>query len=118
MKCDTPEEFCDENFLNFRALRQSDNIKIQLYDILDNCNVDICRRMYKKDPNYLDHAEILEKYQKDPPEKYKSGLLRKVLSIAFYFNTAKLTSNRQAYILNYPEGTLVTLDPTSALGLQ
>lgn len=43
--------------------------------------------------------------------------MRKVLSIAFYFNTARLSGNGQAYLLNYPEGTLVSMDPTCALGL-
>ena len=58
--------------------------------------------MYKTDPNYLDHLEIMDKYHSDPPEKYKTKLLRKTLAIAFYFNTARLTSNQQAYLLNYP----------------
>lgn len=52
------------------------------------------------------------------PIKYKASLLRKCLSVAFYFNTARLSNNGQAYLLNYPEGTVITMDPTSALGLQ
>lgn len=51
------------------------------------------------------------------PQKYSDALLRKCLSIAFYFNTARLSSNGQVYLMNYPEGTVVSMDPTSALGL-
>lgn len=59
-----------------------------------------------------------EYYKNQLPEKYKTNLLRKCLAIAFYFNTARLSSNGQAYLLNYPDGTVVTMDPTSSLGLQ
>ena len=52
------------------------------------------------------------------PEKYLNILLRKVLAIAFYFSTARLSNNATAYLLNYPEGTVVGMDPTSSLGLQ
>lgn len=55
MKCEDPDLFCNENSLNFRALRQADHIKNQLYLILDNCNLDFCRKMFKKDPNFADH---------------------------------------------------------------
>lgn len=43
--------------------------------------------------------------------------MRKCLSIAFYFSTARLSSNGYGYLLNYPEGTVVSIDPTSALGI-
>ena len=52
-----------------------------------------------------------------PPQYYKT-LLRKCLSISFYFNTALISANQQAYILNYPQGTVAVIDPTSALARQ
>jgi hypothetical protein len=61
---------------------------------------------------------MIEHYGRTLPSKYKESLLRKTLAVAFYFNTARLSNNRQGYILNYPEGTVVGMDPTSALGLQ
>jgi hypothetical protein len=77
----------------------------------------VCRRFYRKDPNYQDYLEIKSQYKNNLPEKYQAGLLRKCLSIAFYFSTARLSNNGQAYLMNYPEGTVVSMDPTSALGL-
>ena len=61
--------------------------------------------------------EIKELYKKIPPQ-YSKTLLRKCLSISFYFNTANISANQQAYILNYPEGTVAVIDPTSALARQ
>ena len=55
MKIEEQEQFCETNHLNFRALRQADNIKHQLYDIVDTCKIDICRKHFLKDPNYCDH---------------------------------------------------------------
>lgn len=80
--------------------------------------MDICKRAFRSDINYKDFIEIKSQYKNVLPPKYQAALLRKVLSIAFYFNTARLSGNGQAYLLNYPEGTVVIMDPTSALGLQ
>ena len=74
--------------------------------------------MFEQDPNYSDHLDVVDHYKESIPEKYTAALLRKVLSISFYFNTARLSNNGQAYLLNYPEGTVVSIDPTSALGIQ
>ena len=52
------------------------------------------------------------------PTDYTRTLLRRNLAMAFYYNTARLTNNEQGYLLNYPEGTIVGIDPTSALSLQ
>ena len=52
-----------------------------------------------------------------PPE-YIRTLLRKALAIGFYYNTAKIMNNADHYILLYPEGTVVSMDPYSALFLQ
>jgi pre-mRNA-splicing factor ATP-dependent RNA helicase DHX15/PRP43 len=52
MKCEDPNTYCDENFLNFRALRQADSINLQLHDILMTCNLEAAKRYYKNDPNY------------------------------------------------------------------
>jgi len=56
-------------------------------------------------------------YKKIPPQ-YSKTLLRKCLSISFYFNTAHISANQQAYILNHPKGTVAVIDPTSALARQ
>ena len=101
MKCEEPEKFCDENFLNFRALRQADNIKNQLYEILESCNMNCLERAYQEDPNYLYHLEMRDHFE-ELPEKYRETLLRRVLAIAFYFSTARLSKNAAAYLLNYP----------------
>lgn len=79
--------------------------------------MDICKKSFKNDPNFQDFLDIKVQYKNILPLKYQAALLRKVLSIAFYFNTARLAGNGQAYLLNYPEGTVVIMDPTSALGL-
>jgi hypothetical protein len=117
MKCEDPNTYCDENYLNFRALRQSDNINLQLHDILSACNIESVKKFYKNDANYKEFIEIKELYKKIPP-LYSKTLLRKCLSISFYFNTAHISANHQAYILNYPEGTVSIIDPTSALARQ
>lgn len=101
MKCDDPNNYCDDNFLNFRALRQADSINLQLHDILMSCNLQLAKKYYKNDPNYIEFLEIKELYKKIPPQ-YAKTLLRKCLSISFYFNTARISANEQAYILNYP----------------
>lgn len=49
--------------------------------------------------------------------EYIKTLLRKALSIGFYYNAAKRMNNAEQYILLYPEGTIVGMDPTSALAL-
>lgn len=116
-KCEDPNTYCDENYLNFRALRQADNINLQLHDILASCNIESVKKFYKNDPNYKEFLEIKELYKKIPPQ-YAKTLLRKCLSISFYFNTAHISANHQAYILNYPEGTVAIIDPTSALARQ
>lgn len=56
-------------------------------------------------------------FKNNLPQKYSAALLRKCLSIAFYFNTARLSNNGQVYLTNYPEGSVVSMDPTSALGI-
>lgn len=117
MKTEDEDKFCDENFLNRRALKQADNIKNQLFDILSNTRMDVCKSFYRNDPNYQHFLEMKKNFKDNLPSKYRENLLRKCLSIAFYFNTARLSSNGQAYLLNYPDGTVVSMDPTCALGL-
>lgn len=55
MKAEEPEQFCDLNFLNFRGLRQSDNIKNQLFEILSKCRIDVCQRFYRDDKNWIEY---------------------------------------------------------------
>lgn len=88
--------------MNFRALRQTDNIKNQLFDLLKNCRIDSCKKFFKNDQNYLDFLEMKHHYNQNLPLKYKAALLRKSLAIAFYFSSARLSSNGEAYLLNYP----------------
>jgi hypothetical protein len=47
------------------------------------------------------------------PEEYVRIILGRNLAMALYYNTARLTNNEEAYMLNYPEGTVLGLDPTS-----
>jgi|JI6StandDraft_1071083.scaffolds.fasta_scaffold02350_6 hypothetical protein len=103
--------------MNFRAMRQAENIKNQLYEILGVCNIELCKRFYRKDHNYQDHKEIEQAEKKLPPE-YVRTLLRKALATGFYFNSAKIMNNAENYLLMYPEGTVVSLDPTCALSVQ
>ena len=56
---DNSNEYCDYNFINARAMRQTDSIKNQLYDLIRNCNVDVCKRFFKKDHNYELHRKFL-----------------------------------------------------------
>lgn len=81
------------------------------------CNIESVKKFYKNDPNFIQFLQIKQLYEKIPPQ-YSKTLLRKCLSISFYFNTAQISANLQAYILNYPEGTVAMIDPTSALALQ
>jgi hypothetical protein len=81
------------------------------------CNIDLCRRFYRKDHNYIEYKELLEKDKKLPPE-YIRTLLRRSLATGFYFNSAKIMNNAENYLLMYPEGTVVALDPTCALAIQ
>jgi heme oxygenase len=74
-------------------LRQADNIKNQLFDLLKNCRVDACKKFYKNDQNYIDFLEMKQHYKDSLPPKYKAALLRKSLAIAFYFSTARLSGN-------------------------
>lgn len=82
-----------------------------------SCNLEAAKKYYKNDANFIEFLEIKELYKKIPPQ-YAKTLLRKCLSISFYFHTARISANEQAYILNYPEGTVAVIDPTSALALQ
>lgn len=116
-KCEDPNKFCDDNFLNFRALRQADSINHQLHDLLETCNIESLKKYYRQDPNFQEYQEIKQLYSKIPAQ-YSKTILRRCLAISFYFNTARISANEQAYILNYPEGTVVVLDLHSALSLQ
>ena len=82
-----------------------------------SCNIDGLRKFYRNDPNFKEFKEIKELYKKIPSQ-YSKTLLRKCLSTAFYFHTATISANQQAYILHYPEGTVAVIDPTSALARQ
>lgn len=96
IKCEDPNDYCDNNFLNFRALRQTDNIKNQLYDILNkNIKLDLIRKQFLKDPNYVKFLELKKHYkEKDNiPEEYVRTILRRNLAMSFYYNTARLTNN-------------------------
>ena len=88
-----------------------------MHDILSACNLDNAKKFFKNDANYKDFQEIKTLYKKIPAQ-YTNALLRKCLSISFYFNTANISANQQAYILNYPKGTVAMIDPTSALARQ
>lgn len=110
-------EYCEENFLNFRGMRQAENIKNQLYEILGICNINLCKKFYGKDHNYQSHRDMEDTHKSLPPE-YVRTLLRKALATGFYFNSAKIMNNAENYLLLYPEGTVVTLDPTCALSVQ
>lgn len=105
IKCEDPDEYCDANFLNFRALRQTDNIKNQLYEILNNnVNLENCRKQFLKDANYEKFIELKKNYKEkdNMPEEYVRTILRRNLAMSFYYNTARLTNNEEAYMLNYP----------------
>lgn len=40
------------------------------------------------------------------------------MAVGFYYNSAKIMNNADHYILLYPEGTVVSMDPSSALSLE
>ena len=82
-------------------MRQADNINFQLHDILSACNLEVLKKFYRNDPNYIEYLEIKQLYDKIPAQ-YLKTLLRKCLAISFYFHTANISANHQAYILNYP----------------
>lgn len=75
----------------------------------------MCKQFFKNDHNYQIHLK--ESKEKTLKPEYIKTLLRKALSIGFYYNTAKRMNNAEQYILLYPEGTIVAMDPMSALAL-
>lgn len=58
MRAEDQRKFCEENFLNFRALNQADNIKNQLYEILSNARIEVCRNFFRGDVNYVNFMEM------------------------------------------------------------
>lgn len=139
------EKFCRENFLNSRALKQAENIKVQVTDLVKGMNRNLCKQSYKSDSIYklYKSAKILERdflprhadqctaeetlllsttsKQKEegsseskPDTLTPSEVFRLSLFTGFFFNSARKIINKDgSYILVYPEGNVVDVDPQS-----
>ncbi|KAL4497398.1 hypothetical protein ABPG72_011333 [Tetrahymena utriculariae] len=136
--------YAKSNFFNIRALKQGENIKIQINDLIKNIDKDVLKKFYKEDAMYLYYKENREKKDSDSKsksssqkkeDKYnekfdqknqkqqnpvltQSDIFRLALASGFYYNSArKVQNSTDSYLLIYPEGNVVDIDPQSVYSI-
>ena len=96
--------------------------------MIKNTNQELCSGYYKKDPIYKifqeskksdrDQLRRQKRHELDQSEEKDyltpSDIFRMSLTTGFFFNSArKLHNNENLYLLIYPEGNVVEVDPQS-----
>jgi ATP-dependent RNA helicase DHX8/PRP22 len=112
------EFWCRENFLHYRALKQSRNIKEQIKQYLDKVKFSDCEKFFNlKNINYL-ISEVDKDNEIDDYEKINT-LIRMSLCQGFFMNAARKLpiSNDETY-LKIIDGSVVQLDSNSAILLK
>lgn len=100
--------------MNYRALKQGQNIKLQIGELLHKVDLKICEKFLENDP-------ICKLYQEKKKEMKSSKSrddgfdrwekVRMALTAGFYFNSARKLANSQSDYLLLSEGNIVNLDP-------
>jgi len=108
------KSWAEDNFLNFRCLKQAQNIKLQISELLHKVDLKICEKFLESDP-------ICKLYQEGKKEIKSSKSrddgfdrwekVRMALTAGFYFNSARKLANSQSDYLLLSEGNIVNLDP-------
>ncbi|CAK74068.1 unnamed protein product (macronuclear) [Paramecium tetraurelia] len=103
------EQFAKDTLLNLRSLKQSDNIRQQLQQLVEGTSRKKCLQFYEQDYLYK-----LFRKQKDSKKWNINESIKLSLCSGFYFNTArKMHNGEDTYLMVYPEGTVVDTDPQS-----
>jgi ATP-dependent RNA helicase DHX8/PRP22 len=112
------EDWCKQNFLHFRTLKQAKKIKEQIYEYMNKVNFKECEKYfnlrtinYLKEEIEIDHKNILDDYEK------VNCLMRMALCQGFYMNAAKKVSNSVdgCSYLRISDGSVITIDQYSSI---
>lgn len=118
--------WCKENFLNVRALKLAENIKIQIKDLIQQLDLKICVKFYRDDylfQLYKKHEEIVKECSEKKIVDSSEVLdlfdrFRLALTSGFFFNSArKVVNSNQDYLL-IAEGNIVNIDLQSIYTLK
>ena len=112
------EEWCKQNFLHFRALKQARKIRDQINEYMNKVNFRECEKYFNlKNINYLkNEIEIGNQNLMDDYEKI-NALMRMTLCQGFFMNAAKKVSNSNdgSSYLRISDGSLITIDQYSSI---
>ena len=113
------EEWCKQNFLHFRALKQAKKIRDQIFDYMSKVRFNECERFFNmKNIKYLikevEADPLLDDYEK------VNTLMRMALCQGFFMNSAKRMTNTTDSVsyLRISDGNAVTLDQHSAISIK
>jgi len=101
------ESWCKDHFVQYRALRQTQNIKEQILEYVDKIDFAECEKYleFKPEPKNITTSKIKKN-------------IRKSLGIGFFMNSArKMGHLSDASYLNVSDGNVVLLDTSSSLYL-
>jgi ATP-dependent RNA helicase DHX8/PRP22 len=115
------EEWCKQNFLHYRALKQAKKIKEQIREYMMKVNFRDCEKFFNlKNINHLkNEVEVDNKNLMDDYEKTNS-LVRMALSQGFFMNSAKKITNSTdgSSYLRISDGNVITIDQFSSISVK
>lgn len=111
LKSGKSDQFARENFLNMRALRQAGNVRDQIRDLIKSINYSIVEKFLVKDHIYCLSREKGTDYS---DRQY----FAMALCSSFFFNGARRVHNMSEDYLLLSEGTMVSIDPQSAIAVR
>jgi len=113
------EDWCKQNFLHYRALKQARKIRDQIFDYMSKIKFKECESFYNlKNIKYLisevETDSLLDDYEK------VNTLMRMALCQGFFMNAAKRMTNTtdSSSYLRISDGNVVTLDQYSAISVK
>lgn len=112
------DEWCKNNFLHYRALKQARNIITQIKEYMDKVNFKDCEKFFnRKNIDYLvqevDNDETMDDYEKI------NSLLRMSLCQGFYMNACrKIPNGTEGSYIRISDGSIVSLDQYSSVALK
>lgn len=109
------ERWCREHFIHYKALRQAENIKHQLKEVLDRCNHGACIPFLNLSLFENLNSEIAKNPLLDDYDKINC-YVRICLSQGFFMNAVKhLPNHGDDCYLRLSDGSLVYLDNNSSI---
>lgn len=113
------EDWCKANFLHFRALKQSRNIKEQIKQYMDKVKFEDCEKYFNQKSINILIKEVDKNRELDDYEKI-NVLVRMSLCQGFFMNAARKLplANEGLSFMKIIDGSVVQLDANSAIALK